>query len=142
MSEHRPLLQYDKTSAVLNAKNEYQGRYKRVLCVCSAGLLRSATAAVVLAQAPFNYNTRSVGSELYALIPITVPLLFWADEIVCMSENHKEAVLAVIEKECPGLFGKKIYCLNVPDSFAYRDPELMQLIAQGYKEHSEWVDKV
>ena len=44
-----------------NSKNPYQGDFKKVLCVCSAGLLRSPTAAWVLSNAPFNFNTREIG---------------------------------------------------------------------------------
>ena len=48
-------------NANLVVSNPYQGDYHKVLCVCSAGCLRSPTAAVVLAQEPFNFNTRSAG---------------------------------------------------------------------------------
>ena len=51
-----------------NSSNRYQGEYKRVLCVCSAGLLRSPTAALVLSQEPYNFNTRAAGlDEAFAL---------------------------------------------------------------------------
>ena len=46
---------------IANSTNPFQKDYKRVLCVCSAGLLRSPTAAYVLSQAPYNYNTRAAG---------------------------------------------------------------------------------
>lgn len=35
------------------ARNSYQGDYRKVLCVCAGGRLRSPTAAVVLSQAPY-----------------------------------------------------------------------------------------
>ena len=88
MNEHKPLLSYSKMSAMQITGNPYQGAYKRVLCVCSAGILRSATAALVLSKEPFNYNTRSAGVEHYALIPITEVLLAWADEVICMTKEH------------------------------------------------------
>ncbi len=59
--EHKPILSYDIRSAMEVSQNPYQGKYKRVLCVCSAGVLRSATTAVVLSKEPFNFNTRSAG---------------------------------------------------------------------------------
>ena len=53
-----------------NATNPYQGSYKKVLCVCSAGMLRAPTAAVVLSRPPYDFNTRAVGTDLgTALIP-------------------------------------------------------------------------
>ena len=57
--------------------NPYQGKDKRVLFVCSAGLLRSATAARIYAS---KYNTRAAGSANYALVPVSDELIAWADE--------------------------------------------------------------
>lgn len=72
-----------------NVNNPYQGSARRVLCVCSAGLLRSPTTAVVLANEPFNYNTRAAGtSDEFALVPVDQALLTWANEIVCMQLEH------------------------------------------------------
>ncbi len=52
-----------------NMRNPHQGSNKKVLCVCSAGLLRSPTLAWILSNEPFNFNTRAVGtSSEYALI--------------------------------------------------------------------------
>ena len=47
-----------------NTRNPYQGTSKRVLCVCSAGLLRSPTIAWILSNPPFNFNTRAAGVSL------------------------------------------------------------------------------
>lgn len=124
MTEHKPILTYDIESAMAVATNNYQGESKRVLCVCSAGILRSATSAVVLSQDPYNFNTRSCGVEPYALIPLTKVLLHWADEVVCMTEYHK----AVVEQ----LTRKPVICLDIPDSFAYREPQLVKLIRDNY----------
>ncbi len=65
-----------------NCNNSYQGEAKRVLCVCSAGLLRSPTAAFVLSNSPWNYNTRAAGlTPQFALIPVDKVLLTWSQEI-------------------------------------------------------------
>jgi len=112
---------------IANCKNEFQGKIKKILCVCSAGLLRSPSAAVVLSQEPFNYNTRAVGlTEEYALIPVDDVLLHWADEVVCMEEWMKEGLVSQDVKH--------VICLDIPDKFAYRDPELMELIAKRYND--------
>lgn len=109
-----------------NANNQYQGKYKRVLVVCSAGLLRSPTAALVLSQEPYNFNTRAAGlEEPFALIPVDEVLLAWADEVVCMAEDQAERLAAKVPH-------KPIVCLGIEDSFAYRDPELMTLIKKNY----------
>lgn len=113
-----------------NSSNQFQGKYKRVLCVCSAGLLRSPTTAVVLSQDPYNFNTRAAGLEAsFALIPVDRVLLEWAQEIVCMTEEQKEvleAKLKAIEKTT------KVIALNIEDSFEYRNPKLIQLIKERY----------
>lgn len=109
-----------------NCHNQFQGDFKKVLCVCSAGLLRSPTAALVLSRDPFNFNTRASGcvSE-YALMPVDEVLIEWADEIVVMERAHERAVRKMTDK--------KIICLNVPDKYAYRNPELMELIKKSYE---------
>lgn len=110
-----------------NATNPNQGKYKRVLCVCSAGLLRSPTAAVVLAQEPYNYNTRAAGlEEDFALITVDEVLLEWADEVVCMTK----AQLTELKSRTK----KPIKCLRIDDSYAYRNEELIELIKANYKE--------
>lgn len=108
------------------AKNSFQGDYKKVLCVCSAGCLRSPTAAVVLSQEPFNFNTRAVGLETsFAIIPITDVLLEWADEIVTFEASH-EARLKQVTK-------KPIKTLGIQDMYEYRNPELMEMIKTRYQ---------
>lgn len=110
------------------ALNHYQGKYLRVLCCCSAGCLRSPTAAVVLAGEPYNFNTRACGVDRdFAIVPIDDVLVSWADLIVCMDERQKSA----IEQMFPHC-DKQILVLDIPDRFSYRDPELMGLIRQRF----------
>lgn len=110
-----------------NAHNPYQGKYKRVLCVCSAGLLRSPTAAYVLSHEPYNYNTRAAGlTAEFALVPVDRVLLDWADEIVCMTSDQAEKIREQLEEDKP------IVVLNVPDIYGYRDPDLIESIKSSY----------
>ncbi len=134
-------LYYDTQSAIQVAFNKYQGSYKRVLCVCSAGVLRSATAAVVLSQEPYNFNTRCVGVEHYALTPVNDALLYWADEIVCMTAEHAEKIeyalynTTVTPPKWPyekNLGMTPILCLHIPDDYPYREAELIELIKDRY----------
>lgn len=111
-----------------NVANPSQGIYKRVLCVCSAGLLRSPTTALVLSKAPYNYNTRAVGiSQEYALFPIDEVHIEWADEIVCMEKEHLTYLKKVTKKP--------IICLDIPDMYGYRNLKLIKLIKERYKKH-------
>lgn len=114
------------------AGNPYQGPFKRVLCVCSAGLLRSPTAAVVLSQEPFNFNTRAAGCQDYALVRVDDVLIHWAEQIVVMEREHQHK----LEFDFPslGCYENKIVVLGVKDNYPYRDPDLMKLIAERYQE--------
>lgn len=118
-----------------NADHKAQGEYKRVLCVCSAGLLRSPTAALVLSQEPFNHNTRAAGiEETYALVVVDEVLVRWADEIVCMTREHRDKLVERFAGK--GAVGRgAIKVLGIADDYDYRDPELMRLIATRYNEN-------
>ena len=113
--------------------NQFQGDYKRVLTVCSAGILRSATAAHVLCQCPFNFNTRNVGTAPYALIPLTDDLILWADEVVCMENEHKNYVMG---KMMDMDLYKPIFVLDIEDIYEYRNPKLVKLIKERYKDRT------
>lgn len=107
-----------------NAGNPFQGKARRVLCVCSAGLLRSPTCAVVLNR-EYGFNTRAVGLDAdFALIPIDEVLVEWADEIVCMTPEQ--------QGEIKRRFGKEATCLCIPDQFAYMDETLQEMIKSSY----------
>lgn len=109
-----------------NITNPNQGLSKKVLCLCSAGLLRSPTAAVVL-QREYGFNTRAAGlAEEYALIPVDDILLCWADEVIVM-ESWMYQELETNPKV------KKLICLSVPDNYSYMDPELQTLIKEAYE---------
>jgi predicted protein tyrosine phosphatase len=112
-------------------KNPYQGQFKKVLTVCSAGCLRSPTAAYVLSLEPYNCNTRCAGaSDEIAIVPVTAELVEWADEIVCMELHHAERLIFTYAEKA----SNKITVLGIPDNFAYRDPALMELIKEKYNE--------
>lgn len=109
--------------------NMHQGDYKRVLCVCSAGLLRSPTIAHTLSATPYDYNTRIAGTAGFALTPVTDDLLHWADEIVCADTEHAIYIrnrLMDLNKDT------LIINLGIPDIYDYRNPELVALIKQRY----------
>jgi predicted protein tyrosine phosphatase len=117
----------DSQNRKWNAKNTYQGKFKRVLCVCSAGLLRSPTAAWVLSNEPFNYNTRAAGLDIgHALIPVDDVLIEWADEVVCMDEYQQKVL-----RECTT---KPVFNLKISNNFEYRDKGLIEIIRRHYNQ--------
>ena len=113
--------------------NRFQGDYKKVLTVCSANMLRSPTMAHVLSAEPYNFNTRSAGTESYALIPVTEDLLMWADEVVCADTEH---ALWVRGKMMEWMLDKPIIDLNIPDNYEYRNPELIELNKERYEQRT------
>lgn len=111
-----------------NAKNDYQGDAKKVLCVCSAGLLRSPTAAWVLSNDPWNFNTRAVGHAVdFALVPLDPVLIHWSDEIVVMSGEQAQAVNRWNQPN-----PKPVHRLDVPDNYPFRHPELVAALKEKF----------
>jgi predicted protein tyrosine phosphatase len=109
-----------------NATNPNQGPYKRILCVCSAGLLRSPTMAFVLSQ--LGHNSRAAGSSPdFALIPVDEVLIEWADQIVFVNKENHDALKHRFDL-------KRVDCLilDIPDKYKYRDPELMKICEEQY----------
>lgn len=126
--------------------NPYQGVHKKVLTVCSAGCLRSPTAAHILSSDPWNFNTRCAGvSQEYAIIPITEALILWADVIVCMDAIHARVVNEMqneLATQNDNYEYKQVIVLDIPDNFAYRDPELVSIMKEKFKEIFSETDKV
>src|SRR5574343_525749 len=98
-----------------NITNPYQTKAKRVLCVCSAGLLRSPTMANTLHK-EYGYNTRACGSCVeFALIPISEALVYWADEIVFVNKDN---------------------ILDLPDQFCWNEGQLVEIIKEQYRSNT------
>lgn len=123
-----------------NLSNPYQGGNKKVLTVCSAGLLRSPTMAVVLNR-EFGYNCRSCGvDDRYALVPFSHALHQWADEIVVAEQwmkNEIESMVRALAEEMSLDYEDikvPINCLNIRDAYAYMDEKLQDLIVVKYND--------
>lgn len=119
--------------------NAFQGKYKKVLCVCSAGCLRSPTAAHILSSPPFNFNTRAVGlSKEYAIVPITEALIVWADVILVMDSDMVLQVNEMQNKmasEVDATFDydyKQVINLEIEDDYDYRHPTLVKLMTDKF----------
>jgi predicted protein tyrosine phosphatase len=132
---------YERLEMTMNqygvVKNTYQNqdKYKRVLFLCSAGILRSATAAHVFSAEPYNWNTRTAGVSIrHALNPVSEALLNWADKVYCMENENYHELEYIFEDTLNDLLEEKgkdfIKVLNIPDTYPYRDPELVELLKQ------------
>lgn len=121
----------DKTQSIFELScpydNPYQGPQKRLLFVCSAGMMRSATGATVGAQ--FGFNTRSCGTEEHALVPLSINLISWAHIIYFVNIDNYAAALYYFEneEEALTLLRKKTRVLSIEDSYDYMDPKLVQI---------------
>jgi predicted protein tyrosine phosphatase len=112
--------------------NPHQGNDRRVVFVCSMGLLRSPTGARIYAH---RYNTRSCGVWPDALIPLTKELLEWANEVVFVHpttydaavERFGEDVLHQYERS-----GTKITILEIPDNYEHMHPEMIKHFKEQY----------
>lgn len=117
---------------IANARNPFQGKSERVLCVCSAGLLRSPTIAEVLTRK--GYNTRAVGASTeYALIPISSALLQWADRYVVVKEQEEVLKSYLLDLAKYDQVKDKITVLDIPDCFERNDPDLIAIIQEELK---------
>lgn len=108
--------------------NPYQGKDKKVLFVCSAGILRSATGARLYAG---KYNTRAAGSKDYALIPVTSDLLLWANEVVFVNKENFQNVAAEFDLST---FNVDVTILNIPDQYPHMDEKLKQAFKEQYED--------
>lgn len=107
--------------------NPYQGKDKKVLFVCSAGILRSATGARLYAK---KFNTRCAGTGLeYALVPLSETLMDWANEIVFVHPwNHTQAGFNFDLTP----YEDKVKVLNIPDEHEHMSPELIKAFEEQY----------
>jgi predicted protein tyrosine phosphatase len=86
---------------------------------------------MILAQEPYNYNTRAAGVvDEYALVPVDEVLLDWCDEIVCMEDWQGETLKKLLTDL---QMSKPVKVLNITDSYPYRNPELIALIKERYE---------
>jgi predicted protein tyrosine phosphatase len=70
----------------------------------------------------------------FALVPLDQVLLEWADEFVCMTQDQQEAVQEMVKSIS---LPTPVICLDIPDNFSYRDPELMRMIVERYAKAHE-----
>lgn len=121
-----------RKNALWNCRNPHQGSFKKVLTVCSAGLLRSPTIAWYLTKHT-DFNCRAAGVHDYALVELDDVLIDWADLIICSEDTIKQ-IVDTKYKDALDYSNKTVLSLQIPDSFAYRDPELVKIIEEKLKE--------
>ena len=120
-----------RQNALWNCKNPHQGKYKRVLTICSAGLLRSPTIAWYI-QSVSDYNCRAAGMHDYALVQVDDVLLEWADLIICTDEDKYITLMNQYEDR---IGDKPVLNFNIPDIYEYKNPDLIKIIEEQCIRH-------
>lgn len=96
---------------------------KKVLFVCSQNKLRSPTAEQVVATWP-DLEVDSAGTNQDAENPLTGELVAWADVIFVMEKTHR----AKLSKRFKRNLKARVICLDIPDDYAFMDPDLVTLL--------------
>ncbi len=95
-----------------------------VLFVCSRNRWRSPTAEQVWRRHP-RVNARSAGTSAGARRPVSAADLEWADVVLVMEDKHRSRLLADDRRL---LEHKPVHVLDIPDEYAYMDPDLVELL--------------
>lgn len=114
--------------------NPFQSNRPRWLFVCSAGLLRSPTGAAIATE--MGMNSRSCGSSSYALVPLSVNLIMWAEKIFFVnSENYMDAKITFENTGYEEDIETKSVVLNIPDEYYAFDPILCNIFRNVLKDY-------
>ena len=105
----------------------------RVLFVCHQNRRRSATAERVFCKRT-DLDVRSAGIGRDALVRVNERMLDWANRIFVMEERHRQE----LEQLFPGHAAlSRVICLEIPDDYAFLDPELVALLTSRVAPHLE-----
>jgi predicted protein tyrosine phosphatase len=133
--QDKPVHMFGSMNQIATLYNRYQMKFTKVLFACSAGILRSPTASNIFAQEPYNWNTRAAGCESsFALVPVTLPLIMWADYVYLMEDYHLVQLERIFGDELTP-YKDKIVVLDIPDNYPYMDTELVTLLKDKVNAH-------
>ena len=102
-----------------------------LLFLCARNRLRSPTAERVFAGRP-GVETASAGLAPDAEEPVTPDHLAWADLIFVMERAHRAKLQRRFRAH---LKGKRVICLDIPDDYAFMQPELVALLEKKVGPH-------
>jgi predicted protein tyrosine phosphatase len=96
----------------------------RALFICSRNRLRSPTAEQAFARWP-NVETDSAGLAPDAAAALSPEQLDWADIVFVMEKAQRAKLMQKFKRY---LKHKRVVCLDIPDEYAFMDPELVELL--------------
>lgn len=105
----------------------------KLLFLCSQNQWRSPTAESLFENHP-RYVARSAGTEIGARTKVTAGHVGWADLIFCMERKHADRILERFSTE---LAGKPLVTLRIPDTYAFMDPVLIELLRSELSQYLE-----
>lgn len=94
------------------------------LFLCSKNKLRSPTAEAVFADM-VGLEVESAGLDHDAEEPVGPEQLRWADVVFVMEKAHRQRLNRRFRQH---LRDTRVVVLNIPDRYAYMDPELVALL--------------
>jgi predicted protein tyrosine phosphatase len=104
---------------------------KRILFLCSRNKLRSPTAEHIFAGRP-DLEVASAGLNADAETPCSAELIEWADLIFVMEKAHRTRLSQRFKRH---LRNARIICLDIPDNYAFMQPELVHLLQTKVARH-------
>lgn len=108
-------------------QNPYQGDYRKVLFLCTAGCLRSPTAMIVAARET-DWNVRCAGTDPnFSIIPCDEVLLHWADDVVVMQDHHYQDIKDTMDA-MPNTYRPTVHNFNLEDCHAFMSEPLVEEI--------------
>jgi predicted protein tyrosine phosphatase len=103
----------------------------RVLFICSRNRLRSPTAESIFSGRS-GLEVDSAGLAPDAEYPLDAEQVAWADIIFVMERVHRTRLAQRFKRV---LQGKKVVCLDIPDHYAFMQPELVALLERKVAPH-------
>jgi predicted protein tyrosine phosphatase len=97
-----------------------------LLFICGKNRLRSPTAEAIFADYA-GLEVDSAGVDRDAETPVGIEALEWAEIIFVMEKTHQRKLQ---QKFQPWLKDRRVVCLNIPDSYEYMDPDLIEILQQ------------
>ena len=104
---------------------------KKLLVVCGWNIDRSPTAEDILKNRK-GFEVKSAGTRVGARNLVSKELIDWADLILVMEQEHKEALI-LIDPESE----KKIKVLDIEDDYKRGDPRLVKILENRLLKHIE-----
>ena len=95
-----------------------------ILFVCGKNKWRSPTAEQIFATRP-HIDCTSAGLSHDAEVRVSAELVEWTTLIFVMEKQHKTKLSSQFKMQ---LQGKKVVCLDIPDSYQFMEPRLIKLL--------------